>query len=342
MIKPEHLKKGDKVAIVSLCGGLLGEKPFLHKYELAKKRLEEDFGFEVVTMPNALKGIKYLYEHPEARAEDLMNAFKDKSIKAVFNAIGGFDSIRLLPYIDFDVLRDNPKIFTGFSDATSIHFMLNKAGLVSYYGASIMNNFSEYVQINPYTLEAINKTLLNPVPKFEIKNAGIESFEEDKVNWDEKNMNTQRTFYPDKLGYDVWQGKGKFSGELIGGCVEVFIDFIGTKIWPKDFKNKILFLDIFSTDVNLIMSVLRNLNAQGVLNQISGLLIGKISHKGYMEKFKEGILQVIRDEAKLDSLPILYNLNFGHSEPIGIIPLGVSCEVDMDARSVVLLEPATK
>ena len=85
MIKPERLHKGDKVAIVSLSRGMIGEKMFIHKYELAKKRLEE-YGLEVVVMPNALKGIDYLYRHPEARAQDLMDAFRDPEIKAVFNA----------------------------------------------------------------------------------------------------------------------------------------------------------------------------------------------------------------------------------------------------------------
>ena len=100
MIKPERLKKGDKVAIVSLSSGLLREKSMLHKYELGKKSLEEKFGLEVVTMPNALKGIEYLREHPERRAEDLMDAFKDKSIKAIICAIGGEETIRILPYIE--------------------------------------------------------------------------------------------------------------------------------------------------------------------------------------------------------------------------------------------------
>lgn len=95
---------------------------------MAKERLERDYGLTVIAMPNALKGIDYLYQHPEARAQDLMDAFRDPEIKVVFNAIGGDDTIRLLPYIDFDVLRNNPKIFTGFSDSTSNHFMLYKAG----------------------------------------------------------------------------------------------------------------------------------------------------------------------------------------------------------------------
>lgn len=129
MLKPERLRPGDKVAIVSLSRGMLGEKPFLHKYHLGKERLERDYGLRVVAMPNALKGIDCLYRHPEARAQDLMDAFRDPSIKAVFNAIGGDDTIRLLPCIDFRVLRNNPKIFTGFSDTTTNHFMLHKAGV---------------------------------------------------------------------------------------------------------------------------------------------------------------------------------------------------------------------
>ena len=100
MIKPNKLNKGDKIAIVSLSWGGLGDAELIHKYYIAKERLEKDFGLEVITMPNALKGSKYIYENPEARAKDLMDAFKDESIKGIFCAIGGDDTVRLLPYID--------------------------------------------------------------------------------------------------------------------------------------------------------------------------------------------------------------------------------------------------
>ena len=86
-------------------------------------------------MPNTLKGTDYLYNHPEKRAEDLMAAFKDKTIKGIFTCIGGDESIRMLPYIDFDVIRDNPKVFIGYSDTTISHFMCLKAGISSFYGA---------------------------------------------------------------------------------------------------------------------------------------------------------------------------------------------------------------
>ena len=150
MMKPERLKKGDKVAIVSLSRGMLGEDWAIHKLDIAKERLENDFSLQVVVMPNALKGTKYLYEHPEARAKDFMDAFRDPSIKAIFNAIGGNDTIRLLPYIDFDIIKSNPKIFTGFSDTTVNHFMLHKAGLVSYYGASVTISCSGIRRISTY------------------------------------------------------------------------------------------------------------------------------------------------------------------------------------------------
>ena len=153
MIKPNRLNKGDKIAIVSLSWGGLGDAELIHKYYIAKERLENDFGLKVITMPNALKGSKYIYENPEARAKDLMDAFKDESIKGIFCAIGGDDTVRLLPYIDYEIIKNNPKIFMGYSDTTVNHFMMYKAGLVSYYGPSVMAEFGEYVKMADYTKE---------------------------------------------------------------------------------------------------------------------------------------------------------------------------------------------
>ena len=97
MKKPYALQPRDKAAVVSLSSGLLGEPAFQHKFELAGERLKKDYGIELTAMPNALKGMDYLDRHPEARARDLMDAFRDPTIKAVFCAIGGDDAIRLLP-----------------------------------------------------------------------------------------------------------------------------------------------------------------------------------------------------------------------------------------------------
>ena len=169
MIKPKMLRRGDKIAIVSLSWGGLGDKNLIHKYYIAKERLENDFGLEVVTMPNALKGTEYIYNHPDKRAKDLMDAFKDESIKGIFCAIGGDDTIRLLPYIDYETIKNNPKIFMGYSDTTVNHFMMNKAELVSFYGPSIMAEFGEYVKMFDYTKEAVKNILFKECKDYEIK-----------------------------------------------------------------------------------------------------------------------------------------------------------------------------
>ena len=205
MIKPKKLKKGDKVAIVSLSSGLAGEEMFRHRYELGKKRLEQ-LGFNVVTMKNALKGIEYLYNHPEKRAEDFMEAILDKDIKGIICNIGGDDTIRLLPYIDFEAIANNPKVFMGYSDTTINHFMMQKAGVVSYYGPAVMTDFAENNNMHTYTLKYINEVLLENREDIVIKSS--DKWTSEYLDWAiEENDNIPRKMNEEKYGYEVLQGK---------------------------------------------------------------------------------------------------------------------------------------
>ena len=207
MIKPKNLKKGDKVAIVSLSSGLAGEEMFRHRYELGKKRLEQ-LGFNVVTMKNALKGIEYLYNHPEKRAEDFMEAILDKDIKGIICNIGGDDTIRLLPYIDFEAIANNPKVFMGYSDTTINHFMMQKAGVVSYYGPAVMTDFAENNNMHTYTLKYINEVLLENMEDIVIKSS--DKWTSEYLDWAiEENDNISRKMNEEKYGYEVVQGKRK-------------------------------------------------------------------------------------------------------------------------------------
>lgn len=344
MITPQRLKKGDKVAIVSLSRGMLGEKMFIHKYELAKQRLENEYGLQVIAMPNSLKGIDYLYNHPEARAQDLMEAFLNPVIKAVFNAIGGDDTIRLLPYIDFNVLRSNPKIFTGFSDTTTNHFMMYKAGLVSYYGLSVMNNLAEYVEINEYTRLAMEKVLFDPQPTLEISSSTYCSYEKDKVWWKEENLNQRIPRFPN-TGYEILQGTGKVTGQLLGGCIDVFPELLGTALWPSldEWRGKLLLLETSEVDMpEMVLTwLLRNLHAQGILHIINGIVVGKPAFEDKLDSYKKVYQQVVGFEAGLPQLPILYNANVGHAYPIGVFPLGLTYEIDCENTKFTLLEPGT-
>ena len=205
MIKPKKLKKGDKVAIVSLSNGLAGEEMFIHRYELGKKRLEQ-LGFNVVTMKNALKGIEYLYNHPEKRAEDFMDAILDKDIKGIICNIGGDDTIRLLPYIDFKAIANNPKVFMGYSDTTINHFMMQKAGVVSYYGPAVMTDFAENNNMHTYTLKYINEVLLENMEDIVIKSS--DKWTSEYLDWAiEENDNISRKMNEEKYGYEILQGK---------------------------------------------------------------------------------------------------------------------------------------
>ncbi len=345
MIRPNRLQKGDTVAIVSLSRGMLGEDKFIHMLDIAKDRLENEYGLIVKVMPNALKGIKYLYDNPKARAEDLMEAFKDKDVKAIINAIGGDDSIRLLPYMDFKVIKNNPKIFMGFSDTTVNHFMMYKAGLVSYYGASLMNNWAEYVEINKYTKNAIDNAFFNPQDIYELEPANYDSYKNNKVYFDKNNIDVKRIVEQTHIGYEVLQGASKTTGKLLGGCIETFVYLMGTPLWPTldVWKDKILFIEVSDEDETSELPeyyfawILRNLKAQGIFDVIKGIIMGKPLLKEKYDIYKEVLLNIVNEDKKYD-FPIIYNVNFGHGYPIGVIPYGLECELDPVNKKIRILE----
>ena len=343
MIRPNALKKGDKIALVSLSWGGLGDEAFIHKFEIAKDRLENDFGLEVVVMPHALKGTDFVYNNPELRAKDLMDAFLDKEIKGIFCAIGGTDTIRLLPYIDYDIIKNNPKIFMGYSDSTVNHFMMNKAGLVSFYGPTVMCEFGEYVEMFDYTVQAVNNILFGIKPNLKIESSPVWS--NDFTPWSKENINIKKKLIKEEHGYELLQGKGVVTGPLLGGCIDVFALMIGTEIWPNlnEWEGKILLLETSEEQMepSLLINYLRNLAAQGILNLVKGIVVGKPQSEKYYEEYKEAYLKVTK-EYKLSDLPIIYNVNIGHAFPTGILPLGTDVTIDFDNKEIYLTETPTK
>ncbi|SDO10645.1 Muramoyltetrapeptide carboxypeptidase LdcA (peptidoglycan recycling) [Psychrobacillus sp. OK028] len=336
--KPKMLKAGDKVATISLSWGGAGEPDLRWRYEQGIERLRNVFGLEVIAMPNSLKGGKYLYENPAARAEDLMNAFKDPSIKAIFSNIGGSESIRLLPYIDFDVISDNPKIFIGYSDSTVTHLFCHKAGVSSFYGPAILMDFAENVEMHEYTLEAVKKALFTGDEIGEVKPAP--EWTSERLEWIVENKDKKRKMNPNK-GYELLQGSGVVQGKLIGGCIEVLEFAKGTSLWPAEeyWKDSILF---FETSEELptpgqLEYWLRNYGTQGILQQAQGIIIGKPQNEKYYEEYKESI-RLIMKELSLENLPILYNLNFGHTEPKFVLPYGAMAEINCEKVSFSILE----
>ncbi|WP_100011589.1 S66 family peptidase [Lentibacillus sediminis] len=337
--KPNKLQPGDKVATVSPSSGAAGEPALKWRYEQGVQRLRDVFSLEVVDMPNSLKGVDYLYENPQARAVDLMEAFRDDSIKAIIANIGGSESIRLLPYIDFDVIRNHPKIFMGYSDVTIPHLFCYKAGLSSFYGPAIMTDFAENVEMDAYTIEMVKRTLFSNDSIGNIQPAS--EWTSEHLEWgDIANKRTRRTMQPNQ-GYEVLQGAGVVQGRLIGGCMGVLEFAKGTSIWPDEsyWEDSILFFETSEEKPapEMITRWLRNYAAQGILHKTNGIIFGKPQNETYYDEYKEAI-QTVMKEYQLQDLPILYNLNFGHTEPKTILPYGAMAEVNCDDRTFAILE----
>lgn len=336
--KPMKLQPGDTVATVSPSWGGAGEPEIKWRYEQGVKRLEEVFGLKVVPMPNSLKGGDYLYENPQARAEDLMTAFRDPTIKAIFANIGGEDSIRLLPYIDFTVIQNNPKIFSGYSDVTISHLFCHKAGISSFYGPAILTDFAENVEMDPYTIEMVNRTLFSNEVIGEIQPA--ENWTSERLEWIETNKHTRRIMNQN-TGYEVLQGSGTVKGRLIGGCIEVLEFAKGTELWPDTafWNDSILFFETSEEkpEPDFIRYWLRNYAAQGILQKANGIIFGKPQDEKYYEEYKVEIRKVMK-EYSLEHLPILYNLNFGHTEPKFILPYGAMAEIDCEQKTFSIVE----
>lgn len=340
LIKPQKLNRGDKVATVSLSWGGAGDSDTLWRYRAGKKRLEDEFGLNAVEMPSTLKGTEYVYNHPEKRAEDLMNAFEDKSIKAIFSCIGGDDSVRMLPYIDFDVIRKNPKIFMGYSDTTVTHMICYKAGLSSFYGPSILAEFAENVEMHDYTKHWVEKVLFNnsEIGKIEPSPGWTSKY----LEWKERNWTIKRDLQPN-AGYELLQGSGIAKGRLIGGCIDVLEMLKGTDLWPdKDsWDDTILFFETSEDkpDPMYIEYWLRNYGTQGILNRTNGIIFGKPYDNKYYEEYKRAVIKVVRDELKLYDLSILCNMNFGHTAPMMILPYGAMAEIECDNATFSITEP---
>lgn len=343
LLKPKKLHSGDTVAAITLSWG--GAGTFPDRYQIGKKRLEEVFGLTVAETKHAMKDADWIYRNPQARAEDLMSAFSDSNVRAIIATIGGEDSIRLLPYIDYSVLKSNPKIFLGFSDTTVGHFICLKAGLGSFYGPSVMTAFAENVQMHEYTKASILKTLFCSDTIGDITQNN-EGWTAEFLDWSVPENNNVRRKMHRAERWRFISGAGCANGRLIGGCVEVLQFIIGTEIWPSisTFADSILFLETSEEGLPPVQleRFLRNLGAQGILKVLKGLLFsrpgGSIDPSTFPE-YDKAILTVLNEYDRTD-LAVITNMEFGHTDPMITLPYGILAEIDVAQESFRILDTA--
>lgn len=334
------------IAIVSLSSGLIGEEFAKHEVEIGIKRLEE-YGLNVTMMPHALKGIEYVKDHPEDRAQDLLDAFSDSDIDMILCAIGGDDTYRLLPYLfDNDELRKvlRKKVFLGFSDTTMNHLMLHKLGLNTFYGQSFLADICELdAQMLSYSRYYFEELISTGIIS-EIKPS--DCWFEERKDFSAKAINTPRIKH-DNSGFELLQGAPVFSGKILGGCLESIYDIFDDSryddtvelcgrydLFPSlaDWSGRILLLETSEEQPkpDHYRTMLEALKQTGIFDVISGIICGKPMDELYFEEYKRIIVEVVNDP----KIPIVANINVGHATPRCIIPFGVNATVDVENQII--------
>ena len=211
------------IAIVSLSSGIIGEDFVKHEVDLGVQRLK-DLGLNPIFLPHSLKGLDFIKDHPEARAEDLMQAFSDDSIDMILCAIGGDDTYRLLPYLfENDQLEKviKQKIFLGFSDTTMNHLMLHKLGIKTFYGQSFLADICELdKEMLAYSLHYF-KELIETGRISEIRPSNV--WYEERTDFSSKALGTPRVSHAN-TGFELLRGNAQFEGKILGGCLESLYD----------------------------------------------------------------------------------------------------------------------
>ncbi|MBF0809597.1 LD-carboxypeptidase [Staphylococcus xylosus] len=338
MLKPQKLNRGDTVAIVSLSSGIAGDDSIVWRTYQGIQRLQEIFGLKVKIMPHALKGSAFTQQHPELRASDLNEAIRDREVKAIISSIGGDDAIRIWPYVDCEALQSFPKIFSGYSDSTTVHMMFYKMGITSFYGPALLTDFAENVNMDSYTIKDIEKNWFNSESIGEVRPAKyIRPY---GLNWNIENKAIARPIVQQQ-GYILLQGRVNVTGHLIGGNLETLVDIKDSELFPQlnDFEQTILFLET-SEDMpkpDEFREMLFQLFEKGVFHKVNGIIFGKPFNNVYYEQYKDEILTFFNEET-LKHLPILYNLSFGHNEPKHILPYGVEAQINCETKQFFINE----
>ena len=354
LIIPSKLNAGDKIAFISISGGRAGDEDMLPRYMLGKRRFEKIFNVEVVETPNALKGSKYIYEHPEKRAEDLVWALKDDSIKGIICNQGGDDSYRVLPYIDTQVIHDNPKVFMGFSDIATWTAVYTYAGVRSYYGPTVLTPIAQPGKLDGYTEDAIRRTLFSSEVIGEIK----PSEKNTPIDWNttytikdgenelvcERFPDTDAIEDPNDMipwvpgtGYKVLQGSGKVRGHIIPVCGGPLHQIMGTRFFPTSeiWDDAIIAMEHCNVYNSKLAGYheLQAFAAAGTFDRAKAVLTGPLD-----DDSRETLFKVILKEVRRPDLVILENFDFIHRTPMTVIPVGAQVEVDCDNTAIRILE----
>ena len=283
--------------------------------QLAQEAMEA-LGFKVKMGAHAFSRRGYLAGSDAERAGDLNAMFADREVKAIICLRGGSGAGRLLPLLDYERIRRNPKILLGYSDITALHCAIQaKTGLVTFHGPIGSGSWNRF-NVDQFQRVLLQRELVQYQNKLE---AGDELV---------PRRNRTTTITP-----------GKVQGELVGGNLSVLVALAGSPYMP-DFRGKVLFLEDVSEAPYRIDRMLSTLKLMGALDQIAGFIFGDCSDcnpgGGYGSLTLE---QILDDYIRPLKIPAYSGAMIGHIREQFIVPVGGKVELDADAGSFRLLEP---
>ncbi len=313
IIKPKALQKGETVAVVA------PSEP-ISELELTRiTKFFERMGYKVKHGDNVLKRIgDYAAGSPAERAADLNWAFGDSEVRAIFTAVGGMTASGVLEQLDFDLIKKNPKIFVGYSDATTLQLaILAKTGLITYHGP----NASKLPDLRSagYTISNLWRVLATPTVSGAVE--------------------------PQSVWQEIREGKAE--GILFGGNLSCLCNLLGTKWDPVASLNKIFgeeakflfFWEEVADQFSDIMRKLWQVRNTGFLEKVTGMFVGKLTdvkEKDYEDfPHKKDLLREVTEKF---SFPVLYGVDFGHEVPKTTIPIGIKAMMDTKLKKIEILE----
>ena len=332
LLKPPSLIKGDTIAIIAPSSGLA--KSFPHRVEAGVLALQ-DLGFSVKLFLTTSLSSRGSAGTPCQRADDIHLAFEDPTVSAIIATIGGLTLNEVIPLIDYRRIRANPKIFCGYSDNTLLNCALLKhAGLVSFYGPILLTQFAEFPQPFSYTVHSFLKAVTSSDPIGQITPA--EHWTEEFLDWEGKlDLTRPRKTSRNLLGH-CWLREGSAVGTSLVGCLPSLLSLNGTSFAPE-YEGRILCIESPEGQaygrgypLQYIYSELVTMRLADIFERIAGLVVGRPYNNNLPHQRKE-FFDILLRATEGYNFPILANVDFGHTDPIATLPLGVTARMDSHA-----------
>lgn len=301
ILKPSPCRVGDTIGVISPASPPGRQKAALLQRGIAYLQQR---GFLVKQGEAIQRETGYLAGSDKERVTDLNSMFSDPSITAIFCSRGGFGSSRILKEIDYETIRQHAKIFVGYSDVTALQMaLLKKTGLVTFSGPMVATDLGR--DIDPETEASLWSAIQRPVVKDLIQ-------------------------FPDHVNCQPFQ-PGLATGRLLGGCLSVLVTLLGTAYCP-DFKNAILILEDIGEDLYKIDRYLAQLENSGVLNQLSGVVLGDfLDIKPDENPNPMNFDKVINRYLGKLNCPVITEFPYGHGARKITVPVG--CQVEIDGNN---------